>query len=47
MDIGEAMPHLYLIRLEQEMKGFENCIGSWLFDGILYHNTILLGPKMS
>lgn len=46
MDIGEARPHLYLIRLEQEMKGFENCIGSWLFDG-KYKFLVDVGPKAS
>jgi glyoxylase-like metal-dependent hydrolase (beta-lactamase superfamily II) len=46
MNIIEARPDLYLIILEQLIKGAENAIGSWLFDG-KYKFLVDVGPKAS
>jgi glyoxylase-like metal-dependent hydrolase (beta-lactamase superfamily II) len=46
MDILEVHPHLYRIPLSQNIKGFGNFIGSWVFRGDV--NFIVdVGPKSS
>ncbi len=46
MRITEPRPHLYRISLNQGMTGFENFIGSWVFDGDVKF-LVDVGPKAS
>jgi glyoxylase-like metal-dependent hydrolase (beta-lactamase superfamily II) len=46
MNIVEARPKLYLLELEQEMKGYKKCIGPWFYNG--EHKFLVdVGPKVS
>lgn len=46
MNIKAIRPNLYLISLKQEMRGFENVISSWFFDG-RFKFLVDVGPKSS
>ncbi len=46
MNIKKLRPDLYLISLKQEMRGFENVISSWFFDG-RFKFLVDVGPKSS
>lgn len=46
MDGEEIRPHLYCIPLKQEVNGFEQFIGSWVFTGE-WNFIVDVGPKAS
>jgi len=46
MNIKAVRPNLYLISLKQDMRGFENAISSWFFDG-RFKFLVDVGPRSS